>query len=374
MSSVVGGFKSSVYMLVLPLYLLEMGINIVGLGIFFSVFTTICAITGFLAGAHSDKIGRKAYLIPFAVLVSVLNPIYLVCANLPAFLFLNSLRALFGSIAGAAYNPMVIDLIKRKEYGRKLGKLHGLHFAGRALGFLLTGLIIVQIGFYLIFFLLVLAECIRVLLLWAFIPEPRTTSPSSKMKFVDLKGLPRNVIVLCLLYFVMYLVATPTDMFINQVYAFDFLGATSELIGIMLVGTCVAEAIMAPLGGRLADKFDRRKIVALGVIGEGIVVLCQPLYSRFAIFAFFLILEYLVDAANFPAQQAIEADSVRKRRRGLDLALLSLSCQFGGILGASTLSVIIFSMGYLYVFFIKACLYWLVAPIFLFALISNKKM
>jgi predicted MFS family arabinose efflux permease len=202
-------------------------------------------------------------------------------------LFLNSLRALFGSIAIGAYNPMVIDLIKRKEYGRKLGKLHGPHFAGRALGFLLTGLIIVQIGFYLIFFLLLVVECIRVSLLWAFIPEPEATYPSRRTKFLDLKGLPRNVLVLCLLYFVMYLVATPTDEFINQVYAFDFLGMTPELRGIMLVGTSLAEAIMAPLGGRLADKFDTRKIVALGVIGEGMVVLCQPLYPHFPIFAFF---------------------------------------------------------------------------------------
>jgi hypothetical protein len=51
-----------------------------------------------------------------------------------------------------------------------------------------------------------------------------------------------------------------------------------------------------------------------------------------------------------------------------------MSCQFGGILGATTLSVIIFNVGYFYVFFIKASLYWLVAPIFLFALIANEKM
>jgi MFS family permease len=59
----VDGSGGAIGLTCIPLYMLALGISIEGFGIVFTISSLFSVLTYFIIGTHSDKLGRKRYLI-----------------------------------------------------------------------------------------------------------------------------------------------------------------------------------------------------------------------------------------------------------------------------------------------------------------------
>lgn len=117
-----------------PLYMLALGISIEGFGIVFTISSLFSIITYFVIGAHSDKLGRKRYLVLGALTPPVIAVLYIFASDVTHFVILRVLSVISGAIYVAAYSPLIADIQKDSEAGRLWGGLFGFYQLGATLG------------------------------------------------------------------------------------------------------------------------------------------------------------------------------------------------------------------------------------------------
>lgn len=112
----------------------------------------------------------------------------------------------------------------------------------------------------------------------------------------------------------------------------DRFGATGTQIGILVLSYSAAQLVLAPIWGRLSDRFGRRPILIIGLLGSA---------ASYVVFAFadsigLLLLSRImagVGGANIPVAQAYIADITPPERRAGNMGLIGAAFGLGFIFG-----------------------------------------
>ena len=119
----VEGSGGAIGLTCVPLYMLALGISIQGFGIVFTISSLFSVITYFVIGTHSDKLGRKRYLILGALAPPLIAFLYIFATDVVHFVILRVISVIFGAIYVAAYRPLIAEIQKDAEAGRLWGGL-----------------------------------------------------------------------------------------------------------------------------------------------------------------------------------------------------------------------------------------------------------
>lgn len=354
-----------------PLYMLALGISIEGFGIVFTISSLFSIITYFVIGAHSDKLGRKRYLVLGALTPPVIAVLYIFASDVTHFVILRVLSVISGAIYVAAYRPLIADIQKDSEAGRLWGGLFGFYQLGATLGGLVPAAIfglywtevmqqVEQIDlrlFHLCFIAVALISGLRLLLLARYIPNivPERI-PAIVFSLKDMiTHVPRNLAIICALTFLSLIVIIPMDDYLVTIFAIQNLRATIFSFAIFRVGLSLLGAINNFVGGYITDRFSMRKTIALLYVLMGIIIIFQPYTLIFSIFVLLYFSEKSFYWMSTPAVFAIETKNFRKERRGFDSALLQTSGIAGGMIGSFLVSLgLVSTLGFTTVFFLKA--------------------
>jgi len=367
----VEGSGGAIALICIPLYMLALGISIEGFGIVFTVSSLFSVITYFIVGTHSDKLGRKRYLILGALVPPMVAIFYIFALNVIHFVILRVLSVIFGAVYVAAYRPLIADIQKDTEAGKLWGGLFGLYQLGATLGGLVPAFIFglhweevvqqveqIDLGvFHMCFVIVAIIMGLRLLLLVLYIPNivPEHI-PTMTFSLKDMfQNMNRNLIIICVLTFFSLIVIIPMDDYLVTIFAIQNLRATIFSFALFRVGLSLLGAINNFVGGYITDRFSMRKTIALLYVLMGIIIVFQPYTLTFFIFVLLYFSEKSFYWMGTPAVFAIETKNFRKERRGFDAAMLQTSGILGGMVGSLLVSLgLISTLGFALVFFLKA--------------------
>jgi MFS family permease len=367
----VEGSGGAIALTCIPLYMLALGISIEGFGIVFTVSSLFSVVAYFVIGTHSDKLGRKRYLLLGALIPPVVAVSYIVASEVTHFVILRVLSVIFGAVYVAAYRPLIADIQKDAEAGRLWGGLFGFYQLGATLGGLVPAVIfglyweevVQQVQkidlqlFHLCFAIVAVIMGLRFLLLVRYIPTITPEHiPAMTFSVKDMfQKMNRNLAIICVLTFVSLIVIIPMDDYLVTIFAIENLKATIFSFALFRVGLSLLGAVNNFLGGYITDKFSMRKTIALLYVLMGLLIIFQPYTLTFSIFVLLYFSEKSFYWMSTPPVFAMETKFFRKERRGFDAAVLQTSGILGGMVGSFLVSLgLVSTLGFTAVFFLKA--------------------
>jgi len=323
---------------VLPLFVQQLGGNESLLGTIAAVSPLAGILFSFPVGAFSDQMGRKNMLL-LSALVFVLAPLLYLVVQEPGWLIpIRFFHGLATAILGPVASALIVSLFPEQK-GLRLGTYSSVTLIGRTLAPLLGGFILTAFAYlnppvnyrlvYLAAFLLALPILAAV---W-FIPDHASGAPSKKpdMKtFIQaFRDFSRSPVLMAVALADM---ATYFAFGVLETYLPLFLKArqvSAEGIGLIFSLQILAIALTKPLFGRLADRFDNRWQILLGLAALGISLVLLPMAEGFWAWVAIAMVFGLGMSFGTVATSAYTAELARREQVGAALGALSSVMDIG---------------------------------------------
>ena len=335
-------FGFTLVMPFLPLYVRQLGVEGTGAialwtGLILSISPAMAALTGPIWGRIGDRIGLK----PMAARATGVNCL---CWLLMAFagnvwqLFL--LRGVLGLLGG--FNSVsvaaVTQLSPKEKIGSVIGTLQSSQIVAAAIGPLVGGILAQSIGITNTFFataILMFGSFLSIMLFYQD-AERRPGSVDEPEQPVDRSFLkhPEYVLPLILLFFIHMSVRTfnpIVPLFLEELgTAATRLAAMS---GALISMAAFGEAFSAWLSGKLSDRVELRKLIAIR-LALGLLVLA-PMVGVQSSGGFFVLRVALALLSGGTMTLAFGAAGrvIPGEHRGTGFSILSSTSMFGGAAG-----------------------------------------
>lgn len=297
-----------------------------------------------IAGRLGDRWGLKPALIGGLILFAVAS---VLCSLTSGLWWLVAARALQG-IGAAFLMTLAMALMRQttpqERMGRAMGLLGMTSALGTALGPTLGGLLLAELGWRSIFWVLCPLACIALMLILVALPtEPgkRTVKPPGLWSALDRHLAPGLIVNVLVAGIVM------TTLVVGPFYLGTGLGLDARTVGlVMATGPGIAIFCGIP-SGRLVDAWGSRRVLSLGLflLTTGAIMLA---FVPNAIGAVGYVLSVMVLTPGYQLFQTANntgvLSDVPKERQGTVSGLLNLSRNIGLIAGASVMGAL-FSFG-----------------------------
>ena len=357
---------------VLPLYSHALGADGAVIGLVAAVSPLAGILFSFPVGVLSDHIGRRRLLI-LAGFVFLSAPLLYLLIFDP--LWLIPVRFFHGT-ATAILGPVISAVIAERfpeNKGAMLGQYSSATLIGRTIAPLAGGIIISafmiypgMLPYHMVYVAAALAA-VPVLILTLMFREqgvsPLNRLPLSKFKesfivFFSNARLRATALVDMATYFSFGAFETFLPLFLmsNRIDAYQ--------IGIIFAVQVLIIAGTKPFFGKLADQFDKRYQITIGLIILGSSVALIPFTTGFYEILFVSAICGLGMSLSTVATSAYVADVARKEEIGASMGALSSTMDIGHAAGPLVTGIVIMAAGYVYGFVISFLLTVAVAIVF----------
>lgn len=297
-------------------------------------------VTVLIAGRLGDRWGLKPALIGGLILFATAS---LLCGFASSLWWLIAGRALQG-IGAAFLMTLAMALMRQttpqERMGRAMGLLGMTSALGTALGPTLGGVLLAELGWRSIFWVLCPLACIALILICVVLPgesAKRAGSPPGLWSALDRHLAPSLIVNVLVAGIVM------TTLVVGPFYLGTGLGLNARTTGlVMATGPGIAIFCGIP-SGRLVDAWGSRRVLNLGLILLAIGA-CMLAFLPNAIGVAGYILSVMVLTPGYQLFQTANNTSaladVPKERQGTVSGLLNLSRNIGLIAGASVMGAL----------------------------------
>jgi len=135
------------------LYIQKIGGTIENLGIAFGILGFFSAITTYLVGKYSDKIGRKPFLIFSGYLIATLFLLYLLVKTVFQLYILQAIFGIVNSVFIVMERILIADSTKSETRGVQIGRYDAIVGIFASLALVLSGFLISKFGFEIVFYI-----------------------------------------------------------------------------------------------------------------------------------------------------------------------------------------------------------------------------
>jgi DHA1 family multidrug resistance protein-like MFS transporter len=111
------------------------------------------------------------------------------------------------------------------------------------------------------------------------------------------------------------------------------LGASGSALGLLMSTYGVMQFIFAPLWGQLSDRYGRKKILMLGVLGNAATQVLFGLSTQLWMLFAARILSGMLSSATLPTAMAFISDSTTREQRGGGMGMIGAAFGIGMVLG-----------------------------------------
>lgn len=313
------------------------------IGTLASALAITWAASTFLFGALSDRVGRKAVLIPVVFLFSVLSCL---SATARSFHQLLLLRALMGLVEGPAWS-IVTALIEESSPPTRRGRNTGLVVSAAALvGLAAAPVLSTQVaarwGWRPAFLVAGLPGLLAGLLVWKLVREPEVIGSRQQPSWAEYVSLlrRRNVWLCCMgaTGFMSWLFAL--NVF-APLYITEVAHQPPTMAGFLLGASGLGSFFLGFLLPALSDRIGRKPVLLLMAAASAIVPLA---FLIPAMFAHPLLLAAIVFVANTGQGMAslilvlVPTESVPQQFRASSIGLVTLVGEIAGATAAPFLA------------------------------------
>jgi len=110
-------------------------------------------------------------------------------------------------------------------------------------------------------------------------------------------------------------------------------GASGSALGALMASYAVMQFIFAPIWGSLSDRYGRKPVILIGVLGNGLAQLFFGLSSQLWMLFAARILAGVLSSATLPTAMAYIGDSTTEEDRGGGMGVLGAAMGVGMVLG-----------------------------------------
>jgi MFS family permease len=256
----------------LPVYAKELGASEVWLGLTFSAFAIPQAIFGPFAGKLSDRFGRKPFIVTGLLIYMIAALGYLTAQSFLQVIAFRMFSGFGTSLVFSVARAYVGDMTPRGHEGRWLGVFATADIIGFGTGPLIAGILRQALGFHSVFVAMagLLGLSAFILTMWLPRHSPletrRRAGDVAKAPSVSFRGaLSDRLVVAVTAHQGLLSLSTGASFSFLALRLENDLKATPVLIGIAFATQDLTGGCAQPIFGRLADRYSRRLLVALGL-------------------------------------------------------------------------------------------------------------
>jgi len=337
----------------LPLYVRDMGATGVGLGVIMACYAISNSVVVPFIGRLSDRKGRKVFLTIGLLAYALISVGYIYAGNV---IHLSVVRLCQG-IAGAMTTPVAIaylgDLSPEGEEGKWMGYANAAFFSGFGFGPLIGGMVTEHLGQTAAFLILIGLNLLAFLIALIFLPEARQRKTGEEFN-LSFREMARSDMVKGLFSFrLAQAIGRGGISAFLPIFA-SLMGLSISVIGILLTVNVLAVTLLAPLGGRVADKFNRRNLIILTNIIFTAILVTIPLADSFWTLLGLLLIQGLSASIAMPSATALVVEEGRKYGMGSTMSMFFLAMGVGVAIGPIISGVIRDSLDISAVFYFGA--------------------
>jgi predicted MFS family arabinose efflux permease len=321
-------------------------------GALVSSYALMVGIFALVIGPISDRVGRRRVLLAGTSLMAAALALHFLATTFEVFLFVRILAGVAGGVLTGSAASYVGDYFPNERRGWAQGWIMSStalgQIAGVPLGIYLAG----AFDFRTPFLMFALTMLVAFLLVWWFVPQPQVDRATHKLtvaealrKYWQLLHRP-EVVAGASAYTLMFLGYAFYIVFLPKWLAGEFQASANQIASLFLVGG-IANAVTAPVAGKLSDKIGRKGIIVWSSLAFGVVILLVTFVVRefWMAYPLFFVTMILI-AARMSPFQALMSSLASGAERGTLLSLVVSIGQLGFSVGGTAAGFAYTRFGY----------------------------
>lgn len=318
----------------LPIYAKQMGASALDIGGMISIFAVMITIARPLVGWGIDHFGRKLFLVVSFLFYGIAMGLFAIAQNVGMLYLARFVQGIGSSLLWIPAYTVATELSEH-DWGRAVGSVDMSSSRGGFFGsFIGFGLMLMVNPFALAwkisFAVYGLMTLMASFLVWRGVPETRTVQETLAPveDHLDRNRILRLMAIVLLTSISSAMISPLLMIFLQDRFTNDVGSLAKAFIPAALV-----YAYLPGYMGGLSDRFGRAPLMAIGLVGAGIVSLLMPLMTSLVVLSGLWLLEAVGFSAASPAQGALVADLTGKNVRGTGYGLYTLASGLGFVLG-----------------------------------------
>jgi len=357
----------------LPTYVKTLGATGIQLGVIFAGFSIARAISMPVIGKASDLYGRKIFICTGLFIYTLMSIGYALSKT--AFQ-LGTVRFLQGFAAGMIMpiaTAYIGDMAPKGKEGTYMGYFYVAFFLGFGIGPLLGGFVSDYFGMKTAFFTMGGFNFIAFILAFSLLPgaEIHRQGDKAHISYITMTRESELIKGLFTFRFTNALARGIFACFL-PIFAGIKLGLPGSEIGILISTSFLLNGIFQAPGGRLADRFSRRRLVVLGIIVDILCLSLIPLTNSFGQLLSICIVSSTARAICLPSATAMIAGEGKKYGMGSSMGIFNMALSLGMACGPLIGGLVSDSIGVKFTFYFAAGVE--LVGILLFAFFTATKM
>lgn len=333
-----GSLSFGILQFALPIYARQLGASALDIGGVISVFAVIITIARPLVGWGIDRWGRKLFLALSFVFYALSMLVFGFARTIAGLYAARLIQGVGSSLLWIPAYTVATELSAR-DWGRSVGTMDMSSARGGFLGtFLGFGLLFVAssfaVGWQWTFDAYAVAAFVGAILVWRGVPETRSVGIVSKDGSSVARGsLDRRRLGRLML--IVFLTGTSSAMIspLLMIFLQDHFTTNVPTLAIAFIPAALAYAYLPGRLGGLSDRFGRAPLMAIGLVGAGLVSIWMPLTPSLVFLAVLWVLEAVCLSAASPAEASLVADLAGQNVRGTGYGLYMFASGLGFTLG-----------------------------------------
>lgn len=340
----------------LPVFAEELGATGVWLGLTFSVFAIVQTFVGPFAGRLSDRFGRKPFIIAGLLVYLVAALGYLTAGSFYQVIAFRAFSGLGTSLIFSVARAYVGDLTPRGQEGRWLGVFATADVVGFGTGPLVAGVLRELLGFRSVFGAMALMMGLSALVLLVWLPRHspaelerraiRRAGGTVTSEDSSFRGaLADRVVLAVTLHAGLIAIAVGATLSFLALRLEQGIGATPIMIGVAFATQDITGGLAQPLFGRVADRRDRRMLVAAGLLVYAVLLASLGVVPTYALAVGLLLGMGASTSLAMVAAGAIQVVAGRRAGMGTVLGISSAANGVGIVAGSLVSGLIVDAYG-----------------------------
>ena len=356
----------------LPIYANTLGATGLELGIIFAGFSIARAISMPIIGRGSDRYGRKVFICIGLFIYTLMSVVYAISRTE---YHLGIVRFLQGFAAGMIIpiaTAYIGDIAPGGSEGKYIGYFYLSLFLGFGIGPLIGGFVSDYFGMKNSFYTMGGFNLIAFILASSFLPRVEVHRKKQVSQISYTTMIKESGVIKGLLIFRFTNAITRGLVFcFLPIFAGIKLGLSSSKIGVLIsMGFLMTGILQAP-GGRMADRFSKRRLVLFGTIVDILCLSLIPSMNSFSQLLALFIIASTTRAFSLPSAVAMIVDKGKRYGMGASMGIFSMAMSIGMAGGPLIGGLVSDFMGVKFSFYFAAAIELL--GIILFARFTSKQ-
>lgn len=341
---------------IMPLYAKSLGADGVMLGLMIAAFSLSRGFLQPFVGGFSDRYGKKRFLVIGLSIYAAVGLTYVIAASVGELILIRIVNGVGSAMVVPVAMALVGDLAPMHHEGKYMGMLNIALFAGIGGGPIIGGLFVDSIGTNAAFFAMAGFSVLAALCVLLFLPRTeRKTGDMAPPLLPTLRKIitrPRFVGVLLSRMGTM-IVMIPTLGFLPLLMN-TFMKSSGLEIGMVVASRTLVNAALQTPFGKLADKYDRLKLLILG----SAIIVAAMFIVPFMHTLLGLVLEFAFmgsgEAFAWPVLGAYAVDAGHEFGQGAVMGVFNMAMSAGILVGSLVAGSFMDALGIRSVFFVVA--------------------